>query len=102
MHGLEVGRWIAYEEGYMYYNPYEEDSFSFKTKREAIREVSDLKLDSRSTPKVKRVAPGVYEYSPKDVDTGQFRESICIERLTDENIDGFKEFLCGQMQEEGY
>lgn len=60
--------------------------YSFKTKRDAIFEVSSAKLDSRNTPKVKRLSSGSYLYFPKDIDDGTFGETFTIKKVTKTNI----------------
>lgn len=59
--------------------------YSFKTKRDAIFEVSSAKLDSRKTPRVEKLSSGSYMYFPKDIDDGTFGESYAIKKVTKTN-----------------
>jgi hypothetical protein len=80
---LPVGTWLVVSEDGLWYTddvtPY------FPSKRDAIEEVSAMKLDPRRTPKVTRQAPGEYTYHPKDVDSGLFGETYLVVQVTKQN-----------------
>lgn len=89
---MKIGEWVAICDDGLWVSCFDEKA-SFDTKREAIDDISNAKLDSRKTPKVKRLASGVYEYFPKDCDYGTFGESFIIEKITVDNIDQMKELF---------
>ena len=78
------------------------DDICFRTKADAIQEASSLFLDPRPTPKVKRMHAGSYEYFPKDVDTGEFRPSCDIIKLTPHNIEQYKQMWRDQVESDEY
>lgn len=86
---IKIGNWVVITEDGLWAM----DSYTFKTKTQAIDDVSCATLDSRSTPKVKRLSKGDYLYYPKDVDYGTFGDSYNIKRVTEENINEVKEML---------
>jgi hypothetical protein len=95
---VTLGEWVIYSEGYFYFR--DEENASFKTKKEAIEEVSLMKLDARKNPKVKKIRVGCYEYFPKDVDSGEFGESFIVEKVDEENINKYTDMIQEQMNSE--
>ncbi|WP_078598634.1 hypothetical protein [Evansella clarkii] len=93
---IKIGDWVVItEDGLWAMN-----SYTFKTKAQAIDDVSCATLDVRKTPKVKRQSKGDYFYYPKDVDYGTFGDSYNIKRVTKENINEIKEMLEEQWKED--
>lgn len=91
---INIGDWVVLTEDGLWAM----DSYTFQTKKDAIEEVSAATLDTRTTPKVKRLSMGYYLYFPKDVDTGTFGESYGIRRVTDENIEYIRTILQEQWE----
>lgn len=83
---IKLNEWIVVGDVEIWFSIFAEDKCSFKTKAEAINDVSCSKIDARKTPKVKRISTGEYVYSPKDCDTGTFGESFQIIKITETNL----------------
>lgn len=92
-YNLEIGDWLAVTEDGVWLSPYVEKQASFPTKKELIMAISDAVLDSRRVPKVKRIASGIYEYTPKDVDHNIDGNSFHLYKLTSYSLTRFKELL---------
>ena len=86
---LKIGDWIVLTEDGLWAM----DSYIFKSKKDAIEKVSFATLDSRKTPRVKKVKSGYYEYLPKDVDYGTYGDVYNIIRVTEDNLDYLQAFL---------
>lgn len=97
---MKIGEWVGVSADGLWFCMVDENKYTFKTKKELIEDISSAKLDARRTPKVKRFAEGVYEYSPKDCDTGTFGDTFEIIKLTNNNIDNFKTLAKEQLEEE--
>ena len=62
---ISVGSWVILcEDGIWACN----DSYCYRTKKEAVIDISISTLDARKTPKVERIRKGEYYYYPKDCD----------------------------------
>ena len=87
---LKIGNWIiADEDGIV-----DLIHTQFLTKREAVLEASDITMDPKPKPRVKRIAKGEYEYFPYDADAERYRESsYIIKKLTPGNIRYYQEQL---------
>lgn len=94
---LKVNEWVVLTEDGLWTML---GNFTFKSKKEAIWDVSVATLDTRKTPKVEREYLGSYLYTPKDVDTGKFGEVYIIRKLTDENIEYFQTMLQDQWDDD--
>lgn len=86
---IKIGDWVVVTEDGLWAMV----DYTFKTKAQAIADVSCATLDARSTPKVKRLSKGDYLYYPKDVDYGTFGDSYNIKRVTKENLNEMRETL---------
>lgn len=93
---IKIGDWVVITEDGLWAM----DSYTFKTKAQAIDDVSCATLDPRGTPKVKRLSKGDYLYYPKDVDYGTFGDSYNIKRITEENLNEMREMLETQWNED--
>lgn len=90
---LEVNKWIIVSEEGIWMDM---EEYQYPTKKEAIWAISCAELDSRKTPKIKRICKGSYEYYPKDCDDGTFGENYNILRITEENINKMQELIENQ------
>lgn len=95
---IHIGDWVVVTEDGLWAM----GDYTFKTKAQAIEDVSCATLDSRRTPKVKRLSKGDYVYYPKDVDFGTFGDSYNIKKVTNENINELKEMLDAQWEDDRY
>lgn len=95
---LKLGYWIVLrEDGIWYMNEPQ-----FRTKRDAIFEVSSATLDPRPTPKVVRIQEGVYDYTPRDVDSTGWKSVHGIIKLTELNITYYQGLLHDQWNLDSY
>lgn len=94
---FRIGNWvICTMDGLMT----EDDTWSFTTKEEAIRLVSDYHLDGRKHKTVKRVCKGVYDYEYPDCDNRTIRHHVSIERITAQNRNRFRQIALATLEKE--
>ena len=95
---IKIGDWVVLTEDGLWAMI----DYTFKTKAQAIGDVSCARLDARNTPKVKRLSKGDYLYYPKDVDYGTFGDSYNIKRVTKENLNEIREILESQWNDDSF
>lgn len=93
---IKVGCWVVLTEDGLWAM----DSYTFKTKKDAIWEVASATLDPRPTPKVKRLSEGNYLYYPKDIDYGSYGNCYSIVKVSNKNVDDLNERLKQQWDDD--
>lgn len=96
---IHVGQWIVGTEDGFWTSSFSGE-FGYKTKKEAIDDVSIATMDTRNKPKVIRLKRGEYMYTPRDVDSNEWGENYYIELITEENIKDIQEQLTEQWEED--
>lgn len=94
-----VGRWIVIGEDGIWFSPFA-DTYTFKTKTEAIEDVRSALLDERRIPKVKRCDSGEYIYTPKDVDSGRDGNTYYVVRITKNKAEHYRKMIQEQESRE--
>ena len=89
---VKIGCWIVETEDGVYCSAFT-DTYFFSTKMEAIKDYGDAHLDARKSPKVQRIAAGVYLYTPKSCDGEGWLSSVQIVRVTGRNIEKIRELI---------
>ena len=97
---ISVNEWVAVSESGIWLSVFEDDKASWKTKRELLGDISDANLDA--TRKVKRISAGEYSYIPKNCDTGRYDygSAYSLVKLTQENIQFYRQLLADTLKEE--
>lgn len=85
---MKVGDWIVVSESGIWCSPFN-DNYTFVTKKEAVKDVADAKLDVRNKPKIRRITSGLYEYILKSCDQGYSKESYSIIKLNKHNVENY-------------
>lgn len=89
---IQVGEWVCVSEDGLWPSAFT-SLYSWETKKGAIEDIRDAKMDAARKPRVKRQAPGEYRYYPKSCDTKHYGNSYLVVKLTEENIDKYREMM---------
>lgn len=87
-----IGSWIVIGEDGIWFSPFD-DTYTFKTKKDALEDVRSAVLDARTKAKVKRCGCGEYIYTPKDVDSGEDGDFYKIVRITKYNAEHYQKWI---------
>lgn len=95
---FKLGDWCVYtDDGY-----WGSTTVIFKSKKDAIDDVSASTLDPRRVPKVTRIEKGFYEYIPRDVDSNGWGNSYYIKKVTKDNIEQINEEWKQQWEDDDF
>lgn len=96
---MKLGEWVIYTEDGLWFGYFDNDGPTYPTKKAAIDDIACASMDTRRTPKIRRVGHCSYIYTPKNPDTGLLDSEYYVERLTTDNLERFKEMYDEAMAE---
>ena len=95
---IKPDAWVVITCGEMHLR--DNESFIFKTKKEAVQELGEIHLDYRKHPTVHRTLSGSYEYDIPDIDCHSIRHYFNIVKVTAENIERIRALATSTLNEE--
>jgi len=87
-----INKWICITDDGIWESTIE-DKISWDKKKDLLCDTSSAREDSSKRLKVKKIDVGHYIYSPKDCDGIRHYGEFTLVRITQENIDRYKELI---------
>ena len=99
---ISINEWVGVSEDGIWISMFDDDKASWKTKKELLDDISDAKLDAAR--KVKRISAGEYNYIPKCCDTGRYNyaSTYALVKLTQDNIQHYRQLLADTLENDEY